>query len=89
MKISNMQIDNLISEKLPVLIGAKRYYDKHLQIANEFISQSKLSTFYKIVDEVDIRSQGIVGKNKSAAAQKQALRNIPFLMFEVDMSSRN
>jgi hypothetical protein len=84
MKISNMQIDNLISEKLPVLIGAKRYYDKHLQIANEFISQSKLSTFYKIVDEVDI-----VGKNKSAAAQKQALRNIPFLMFEVDMSSRN
>lgn len=30
MDIGNIQIDNLVSEDMPVLLGAKNYYDKNI-----------------------------------------------------------
>ena len=51
MEIENFQIDNMINDEMPVVIGARQYYDKHLQVASLGNLQSNLSTFYRVIED--------------------------------------
>ena len=62
---------------MPVLFGAKRYYDKHLTIATLANSQSNLANFYKIVQE-----QEVISKNKNRV-HRNILNELPFIKMEL------
>ena len=41
MDIGHIQIDNLISEEMPVLLGAKSFYDRNLLVASQVSEESR------------------------------------------------
>jgi len=67
LKIANFQIDNLINDEMPVVMGAKQYYEKNLEKASQANMQSNLSKFIKIVKDTDIKKEKrrLLGRNRS------------------------
>ena len=76
LKIGNFQIDNLINNEMPVVIGAKKYYDEYLQVANPQNIFSNMSSFYKIFKESDFKKKKGGGGKDDKTNQKH-----PFLIF--------
>lgn len=52
MRLYNFQIDNLISDKLPVLMGPKKYFKSKLVVAEDMANkQQSLADFCMIIDK--------------------------------------
>lgn len=77
LNLGNFQIDNLTNEDYPVLLGTRSFYHKRLTQANISNAMSNLSTFYKIVQESEIKSK-----------KSKPLDNMPFIVFEIDKNSK-
>ena len=61
---------------MPVVIGAKKYYDEYLQVANPQNIFSNMSSFYKIFKESDFKKKKGGGGKDDKTNQKH-----PFLIF--------
>ena len=62
---------------MQVLIGSKRYYDKHLVLVNESNPLSNLANFYKIVNISDKKFKNL-GEEKIRKAS-----DMPFIKFNL------
>ena len=89
LKIANFQIDNLINDEMPVVMGAKQYYEKNLEKASEANMQSNLSKFIKIVQDTDIKKEKrrLLGRNRSQ--EDDSIPKPPFIVFYVDMNEKS
>jgi len=64
-QVGNLQIDNLINDEMPVVIGPKNFYNSSLKKASVADMNSNLSEFYKIVKDKDLeRIKRRKGKKK-------------------------
>ena len=72
--IGNFQIDNLVSDEMPVLIGAKDFYDKNIIAASKAQTGFNLANAYKLVKDEDMKQREVDGGG-------QVLERLPFLRF--------
>jgi hypothetical protein len=76
MDIGNFQIDNLTNEELPVVLGAKDYYDKKIYVAGQHLydvhMRNKLSTAFRSVEQEDL-------KERERDKHGKVLERLPFL----------
>lgn len=60
MDIGNFQIDNLINEEMPVLLGSKNYYDKKIFVHGEdFGSKFNLAYAFKLFEKQDLKESEV------------------------------
>ena len=59
MDIGHIQIDNLINEEMPVLLGAKSFYDRDVLVASQVSKESRmresLAMAYRMVEDGDLK----------------------------------
>ena len=64
--MGNFQIDNLVNENLPVVLGSAKYYKKKLFAKSKANLKVKLSEFYRIVKDKDLKRQaGCCGRGQN------------------------
>ena len=56
LEIGNFQIDNMINEEMPVILGATQYFDKKLVEKGKANLKSKLADFHKICADTELIS---------------------------------
>lgn len=56
LEIGNFQIDNMINEDMPVILGATQYFDKKLVEKGKADLKSKLADFHKICADTELIS---------------------------------
>jgi hypothetical protein len=81
MDIGNFQIDNLVSDDMPVLLGAKDFYDKGVNVASRSQSGFNLAHAYKLVQDEDMKPVEVDGGGR-------ALDRLPFFRFNFIMSEK-
>ena len=82
MDIGNFQVDNLLNEEMPVLLGAKDYYDKKIFVAGKSPDgKSNLARSFRLVQPEDLKPQELDSKNRP-------LERLPFLRANLAMSKK-
>lgn len=82
--IGNFQIDNLINEEMPVLLGSKDFYDNNLVVAGKSTDHRgkyNLAHSFRLVEEADL-------KKKECDKDGNELERLPFLKSHVIMSKK-
>jgi hypothetical protein len=82
--IGNFQIDNLINEEMPVLLGSKDYYDKNLIVSGKSKNHRgkyNLAHSFLLVEEEDL-------KDKECDKEGNELERLPFLKSHVIMNKK-
>jgi hypothetical protein len=82
--IGNFQIDNLINEEMPVLLGSKDYYDKNLIVSGKSKNhrgKCNLAHSFLLVEEEDL-------KDKECDKEGNELERLPFLKSHVIMNKK-
>ena len=89
LKIANFQIDNLINDEMPVVMGAKQYYEKNLEKASEANMQSNLSKFIKIVQDTELKKEKKRYLRRNRSQEDDTQEKPPFIVFYVDMNAKS
>lgn len=85
--LGNFQIDNLVDEEMPVLLGSQNYYALNLIKSSHADIQSNLSKFYRIMPDDNFKQAKKAKKrenNNTTAREEQ----VPFIKFDLEMSQR-
>lgn len=90
-ELGSFQIDNMVNDEMPVILGAARYYEKSVELAREDRIHKSIAEFYRSILDKDLHNLSKYDKakpkqRKRAETKREKIEQqaaIPFLKFKL------